>query len=470
MNPYCLANVAEEQLKEVDKKKADKNLEFFSMYDFRIFCKGNQINYAYYLHDKKIKTLAYEKCKSLISIPRTTFSKGNLPPKQGQYEALIVTGPVSSDKRLLGEMLYSLKAQFPITKDQEVTLVSYEEHELTKMNLEYFVEKVKTHLQDNMSYEDWVIIVVPHTIDHLKFIDEIQTNVSVKAVASKILLRSLYDDRHNTVVNFQHHMIPGYCQFAFLDSEGTKPNDFNTQVSVLSDTFTETRFIKTHQNRAIYSSLSDFIRCDNFSSERSVLLRSVYNRNIPSGQIDIQQVLFIPYRLPVQRQKWEQFKERILKQDGVLSYDISNDQKRLEKEKEEEHKKRYIKPSEYEYKLNDEIAEETDKLLALMKPLLNMDTRRFSCVFNIKGNVRFTDELENGVFKFQISNCCSFEEKLSNVKTSVEKIQVEENLELYKPVYENFGIEQLGFYISGKFLETKELVNWFNKNLLPPID
>jgi len=83
-----------------------------------------------------------------------------------EVEAIVVTGPLCSDKRQFGEMLLSLKSKMPIDIDTQMKLVGYDENELPNMTDDYFFEKVKKFTEDELYDGDWVIVVVPHNVDH----------------------------------------------------------------------------------------------------------------------------------------------------------------------------------------------------------------------------------------------------------------------------------------------------------------
>ena len=60
-----------------------------------------------------------------------------------------------------------------------------------------------------------------------------------------------------------------------------------------------------------------------------------------------------------------------------------------------------------------------------------------------------------------------FAEWIEDFEISTEtKILKKNEREFKKPEYEDFSVEELGFYIYGKGLDRKELIKWFNKNLL----
>lgn len=41
---------------------------------------------------------------------------------------------------------------------------------------------------------------------------------------------------------------------------------------------------------------------------------------------------------------------------------------------------------------------------------------------------------------------------------------------LVTPEYEDFSIDELGFYVYGKNLNRKDLIKWFNRNLLTQVE
>jgi hypothetical protein len=63
-------------------------------------------------------------------------------------------------------MLHELKSKFPIDKDQTTGLITYQESELPTLTVESFLQKAMAYISSELTYGDWVIIVVPHTLDH----------------------------------------------------------------------------------------------------------------------------------------------------------------------------------------------------------------------------------------------------------------------------------------------------------------
>jgi hypothetical protein len=134
----------------------------------------------------------------------------------------------------------------------------------------------------------------------------ISEEILVKSVACKLVLKYLYADHKTHVDNLQHYLVPGYCQYAFMDSWFMNDTNASLETMAWADAFPETKFLRTHENRALYSILSDFIRDENFYSERNEFLRRIYKRSVPS----LDKMIYIPYRLPVEYEKFEQLHER----------------------------------------------------------------------------------------------------------------------------------------------------------------
>jgi hypothetical protein len=96
-------------------------------------------------------------------------------------------------------------------------------------------------------------------------------------------------------------MVPGYCQYAFMDSWFINDTRASLETYAWADAFPETKFLRANENKVLYSILSDFIRDENFYSERNEFLRRIYRRNIPG----LDKMFYIPYRLPVEYEKFE---------------------------------------------------------------------------------------------------------------------------------------------------------------------
>jgi len=127
-------------------------------------------------------------------------------------------------------------------------------------------------------------------------------------VCSKLVWKYAFDDKKNTVTNIQHHLVPGYCQFCFVDVKDISDIRSSNLTTIFQEAFPETQFIRIQHNRAIFGTVSDLVRCDTYNSDRNGFLRRVYNREMPT----FDKVLYIPYRQPVDSARWEEFKTRIL--------------------------------------------------------------------------------------------------------------------------------------------------------------
>jgi len=388
-----------------------------------------------------------------------------LIPLKKEVEAIIVTGPLCSDKRQFGEMLLSLHQKFPIDKDQTVGLVGYEESELPSINDESFYEKVMKYIKDELLSGDWVIIVVPHTVDHLRFIEKMHDQVLIKNVVTKLILSYMFDSQKNTVTNLQHYLVPGYCQFAFCDPLEINEMKAVAMQNLLEDAFAETKFININQNRPIYGNIANMIRDESFGTERQQFLRRIYNRELPN----MEKVYFIPYRQPVDSAKWQELKTRIIEKEGVLSKMPTEEELKALAIKEKTHKKKYYKSTESEYRIQDELAAELESLKEYIKPMLQSFTRDFPLVKFLRGHVRFSDKLEEGVYLFQFSRWSCFERNVK-VKTSISEVELAPDFMVKQAAYEDWNVSNLGFYVMGDFIDSKEVVKWFNMNLLPKVD
>lgn len=447
-----------------DEPKQKENLELVQQNIFEQFCKGNQIAYTYNTANTKAKSLKLHECNDLLNIPKLVITnKGNIPLKK-EVEAIIVTGPLCSDKRQFGEMLLSLHQKFPIDKDQTVGLVSYDETELPLMTDDFFYDKVIKYVKAELFDGDWVIIVVPHTVDHCRFIDKISDQVLIKNIVTKLILAYMFDSHKNTVTNLQHYLIPGYCQHVFLDSLDISEMRAANLTILLQEIFPQSKFVKIQQNRPIYATISDMIRDESYGSDRNIFLRKIYTRELPT----LDKVYHIPYRQPVDSSKWQELKARVLEKDGVMSKNTTDEEWKAIERKEKAHKKKY-KTYESEYRLQDELAKELEDLKEYIKPMLEAFTRDYPLVKYMRGYVRFTDKLEDGVYLFQFSRWNCFEKKL-DIGTSVSDVELAPSFMVKQASYTDWNVGKLGFYIMGSYIDSKEIVKWLNMNLLPRLE
>jgi hypothetical protein len=51
------------------------------------------------------------------------------------------------------------------------------------------------------------------------------------------------------------------------------------------------------------------------------------------------------------------------------------------------------------------------------------------------------------------------------IPTTVKKV-VKNGVTFEKPTYEDFSVSEIGFYVYGKNLNVKDIVKWFNKNMI----
>lgn len=120
--------------------------------------------------------------------------------------------------------------------------------------------------------------------------------------------------------------------------------------------------------------------------------------------------------------------------------------------------------------MEDELAEETEKLMSVMKPILEVATRDYPALSWIKGYVRFNGRLGEGVFKFQFSRFSSYIDNLGLQGVALAEETLRENFVVEKASYGEWNMGQLGFYVMGNYLDTKEIVKWLNVNLLGKVE
>ena len=119
--------------------------------------------------------------------------------------------------------------------------------------------------------------------------------------------------------------------------------------------------------------------------------------------------------------------------------------------------------------MQDELADELETLKEYIKPMLQAFTRDFPLVKFLRGHVRFSDKLDEGVYLFQFSRWSCFERKLK-MKTNISEVELAPEFTVKQATYEDLNVSNLGFYIMGDYIDSKDVIKWFNMNLLPKVE
>lgn len=85
-------------------------------------------------------------------------------------------------------------------------------------------------------------------------------------------------------------------------------------------------------------------------------------------------------------------------------------------------------------------------------------------IHRIKGLIRFEGEIDKGIFSLYLSPFAVWIEDFE-VETKIDLVQ-KNGIKYEKPEYEDFDVQELGFYIYGKNLNRKEIIRWFNKSMI----
>lgn len=114
--------------------------------------------------------------------------------------------------------------------------------------------------------------------------------------------------------------------------------------------------------------------------------------------------------------------------------------------------------------VKDELAEEIKKLKRLLRGVKALENDKICQIHRIKGLMRFEGEIEKGIFCIYLNPFAEWIQDFE-VETKVQNIN-KNGLVLHKATYEDFQADELGFYIYGKNLDRKELIRWFNRNMI----
>lgn len=116
--------------------------------------------------------------------------------------------------------------------------------------------------------------------------------------------------------------------------------------------------------------------------------------------------------------------------------------------------------------IKDLFAQEYKKLLTMIRGFkkLHSGNNSFMQIIRIKGLCRFEDQIDEGISSLYLS---SYAEWLQDFEIPTEvKTVTKEGQDFVKPEYEDFSKDELGFYLYGKNLNRKDLIKWFNRNML----
>lgn len=114
--------------------------------------------------------------------------------------------------------------------------------------------------------------------------------------------------------------------------------------------------------------------------------------------------------------------------------------------------------------VKDELAEEISKIKRLLRGVKALSNGKIGQIHRIKGLMRFEGELEKGIFCIYLNPFAEWIQDFE-VETKIQKIE-KNGLTLHRATYDDFEAEDLGFYIYGKNLDRKELLRWFNRNMI----
>jgi len=111
--------------------------------------------------------------------------------------------------------------------------------------------------------------------------------------------------------------------------------------------------------------------------------------------------------------------------------------------------------------VKDVFADEYQRIIKLLQGIKQPNLPHIK---RIKGLFRKEGKLSEGIFSLYLSPYAEWIDDFE-IETSIELVTKLDH-EFEKPTYTEFSVEEVGFYIYGNNLDRKELIRWFNKNLL----
>lgn len=109
-----------------------------------------------------------------------------------------MVGPLGQSKRSLMETIDDMKDNFPMYGETIVQLIIYTEESMMEIDTDAFIQIIEDSIgeeEDQVSPgKGMILVVVPHTIDHLKVIRHIDASpqMRMRSVFTKIVLQDMY--------------------------------------------------------------------------------------------------------------------------------------------------------------------------------------------------------------------------------------------------------------------------------------
>ena len=277
------------------------------------------------------------------SINSVTPSNSSSPDK---IQMIVILGPVGSGKRRMAESM--MKFSNSDKKLWVLDLAQDGKEGILKMIVSFSVK-------NQISANDVILIIPPVVLGITEFIGsvegdkEFRNKFAIKTIIVKLNLKNIYRDSHkNFVYRFGRDIWEGFCQFLLLDSFGIDEDVYYESEkwikSVLRNTSIQNYRIS---NNVITGGIwEDIINFNNFENELLKHCRIKNSIFVEGGKKeegseigeknDQQGFVFIPWTLPIQKDKLKEFWKNVMKKEnGELR--MKNEE--IEKKEAEELKK-----------------------------------------------------------------------------------------------------------------------------------
>ena len=120
--------------------------------------------------------------------------EGIIEMEDSKIDVLALIGPLGQAKRGLMDSIHDFRESFSIPSTTVIQLISYSEENLIELNTDDFIQliddSVGTEEGQLQPGEGLIMLVIPHTMDHIKIINHLETSNTfrVRSVFTKIVL------------------------------------------------------------------------------------------------------------------------------------------------------------------------------------------------------------------------------------------------------------------------------------------
>lgn len=387
------------------------------------------------------------------------------PDQQNVINVFLIVGPPLSGKRAFAENVWSLRNKFPIESEGAIYMVSYEEAKLATLTADGFFEKIMSAANDeeaeaSINPGDWIVAVVPHTVDHLELMRKLYSDpkFAIRASCCKINGNDLFNKNESPVPNLRRFLEEGFVRHCFVDYEGLDSVVYTQMMNRLERAFPHIKLYELSQNKVLWSRLENVFGLQSLDRMKNQIKRAYSKATYSFGE----EIIRLDYRIPILEDQLHRFKEVVIDLEGALLY--PEPEPEPEPEEVVRERRRNIK-----LRAQDELKENIQKLMQVTRGLRAKRDQGTTIPFitRMKGVFRFEDQLEKGPYSLYLSPYGFYFDNLG-VPTKIEQVE-KQGLRLYKSQYEDFEFANFGFFIYGHNLDPKAITLWFNKNLLPVV-